>query len=66
VNRARLVETRSPRDPEGVVLVLHGGAAREGRPMVSPAQLSALRMIRVALRMTGDSGDPCGRPSGGP
>ena len=51
MNRARLVDTRSPRDPEGVVLALHGGAAREGSPVVSPAQLSVLRMIPVARRL---------------
>jgi len=33
------------------VLVLHGGAARPGRPEVSPAQLSVLRMVPVAGRI---------------
>ena len=44
----QLITTASPRDPEGVVLVLHGGAQREGRPEVSPTQLSVLRMVPVA------------------
>jgi len=33
------------------VLVLHGGASRAGDPMVSPAQLSVLRMVPVARRV---------------
>lgn len=48
---ARLVETHVPRDPEGVVLVLHGGASRAGQAVVSPAQLSVLRMVPVAARI---------------
>lgn len=47
----RLVDVSTPADPAGVVLVLHGGAAREGRAMVSPTQLSVLRMIPVARRI---------------
>jgi alpha-beta hydrolase superfamily lysophospholipase len=47
----RLLATRVPTRPEGAVLVLHGGAHREGRPMVSPTQLSVLRMIPVARRI---------------
>lgn len=50
-HRARLVDTRVPRTPEGVVLVLHGGANRPGSPMVRPTQLSVLRMIPVARRI---------------
>jgi pimeloyl-ACP methyl ester carboxylesterase len=46
----KLVDVRVPRDPEGVVLVLHGGAGRRTRMMVSPTQLSVLRMIPVARR----------------
>jgi alpha-beta hydrolase superfamily lysophospholipase len=34
----------------GGVLVLHGGAARRGRMMVSPTQLSVLRMVPIAKR----------------
>jgi alpha-beta hydrolase superfamily lysophospholipase len=47
----RLIDTRIPERPRGVVLVLHGGAHRAGRPMVSPTQLSVLRMIPVAGRI---------------
>ena len=48
---ARLVPVRTPRDPEGVAIVLHGGASRGDRMMVSPAQLSVLRMVPVARRI---------------
>lgn len=48
---ARLVTTHLPRDPQAVVLVLHGGAARRHGMRVSPAQLSVLRMIPVARRV---------------
>lgn len=51
MTRARLVDARAPRHPEGVVLVLHGGASRPGRPEVSPAQLSVLRMVPIAARI---------------
>ena len=44
---AKLVEVTSPRNPEAVVLVLHGGASRGDVVHVSPAQLSVLRMIRL-------------------
>lgn len=47
---ARLIETRVPKDPDGVVLVLHGGGSRRHRMMVSPAQLSVLRMVPIARR----------------
>jgi hypothetical protein len=40
---ARPISTRAPRSPEGLVLVLPGGASRKDRPAVSPAQLSVLR-----------------------
>ena len=45
----KLVDVQVPADPEGVVLVLHGGAAR-GREAVavSPTQLSVLRMVPIA------------------
>ncbi len=47
----RLIDVAVPVQPEGVVLVLHGGGSR-GRPMqVSPAQLSVVRMIPVAHRI---------------
>ena len=48
---ARLVSTRAPRSPEGLVLVLHGGASRKDRPAVSPTQLSVLRMVPIARRL---------------
>jgi pimeloyl-ACP methyl ester carboxylesterase len=47
----RLIEVTVPDDPVGAVLVLHGGAQRRDRPMVSPAQLSVLRMIPIAHRV---------------
>ena len=47
----RLIDTRVPHRPEGVVLVLHGGANRPGNPMVSPTQLSVIRMVPVARRV---------------
>ena len=47
----RLLETYVPTQPEAAVLVLHGGANRPGNPMVSPTQLSVLRMIPVARRV---------------
>ncbi|WP_343061465.1 alpha/beta hydrolase [Nocardioides luti] len=47
----RLIETRVPDRPEGAVLVLHGGASRQGSPPVSPTQLSVLRMIPIAGRI---------------
>lgn len=45
---ARLIPVSVPRDPRGVVLVLHGGAARREGATVSSAQLSVLRMIPIA------------------
>ena len=47
----RLVATRVPDRPEAAVLVLHGGAQRPGRPEVSPAQLSVVRMLPIAHRI---------------
>lgn len=49
--RAKLVGVREPRSPEGVVIVLHGGASRRGQMMVSPTQLSVLRMVPLARRI---------------
>ncbi len=51
MSQARLIPVRTPKTPEGVVLVLHGGAARRDRSMVSPTQLSVLRMIPIAKRV---------------
>lgn len=48
---ARLVPVRTPSAPEGVVVVLHGGASRGQQVAVSPTQLSVLRMVPVALRI---------------
>jgi len=44
----RLVPVVVPRSPLGAVLVLHGGASRGDRMMVSPTQLSVIRMIPTA------------------
>jgi pimeloyl-ACP methyl ester carboxylesterase len=44
----KLVPVREPSSPDGVVLVLHGGASRRDRVMVSPAQLSVIRMVPTA------------------
>lgn len=46
----RLIDTRLPKDPCGVVLVLHGGGGRGSVP-VSPTQLSVLRMVPIAQRV---------------
>ena len=48
---ARLLDVAAPADPEGVVIVLHGGASRGRSMRVSPAQGSVLRMIPVASRI---------------
>ncbi len=47
----RLVDVRTPATPACVVIVLHGGASRQQQMMVSPTQLSVLRMIPVAKRI---------------
>lgn len=47
----RLIEVASPDQAVGTVLVLHGGASRRSQMMVSPAQLSVLRMIPIAKRI---------------
>ena len=47
----KLIEVRIPRDAAGAVLVLHGGASRGENMMVSPTQLSVLRMIPIAKRV---------------
>ena len=48
---SRLVEVAAPARAEAVVLVLHGGASRRDMMLVSPAQLSVLRMIPTAQRI---------------
>ena len=45
---ARLVEVARPKQATGAVIVLHGGASRGDRMMVSPTQLSVIRMIPTA------------------
>ena len=47
----RLIDVATPEDPAGVALVLHGGASRRNDPMVSPTQLSVLRMVPIAARI---------------
>ncbi len=49
--RAKLVEMHLPQRPVGAVLLLHGGASRRPGMVVSPAQLSVLRMIPIAGRV---------------
>ncbi|MCF6378824.1 lysophospholipase [Nocardioides KLBMP 9356] len=51
MTHARLVPVRTPRSPEGVVILLHGGASRGEQVMVSPTQLSVLRMVPIARRI---------------
>jgi predicted esterase len=48
---ARLIDTRVPRDPHGVALLLHGGGSRAASMRVSPAQLSVLRLVPTAARI---------------
>src|SRR5215217_8196061 len=48
---SRLVEVTVPAHAEAVVLVLHGGASRRDMMLVSPAQLSVLRMVPTAQRI---------------
>lgn len=47
----KLIDVVVPDRPEGVVLVLHGGASRRGDAAVSPTQLSVVRMIPIARRV---------------
>ncbi len=49
--KPKLVDVLVPIDPVAIVLVLHGGASRRANMMVSPAQLSVLRMVPVARRI---------------
>ena len=53
----KLIEVHVPSAPQGVVLVLHGGAARREDMRVSPTQLSVLRMIPIARRIARAGGD---------
>jgi pimeloyl-ACP methyl ester carboxylesterase len=47
----RLVDVTTPDRARGTVVLLHGGASRRKRMMVSPTQLSVLRMIPIAKRI---------------
>lgn len=47
----RLIDVAVPEGAVGTVIVLHGGASRGANAMVSPAQLSVLRMIPIAKRI---------------
>jgi pimeloyl-ACP methyl ester carboxylesterase len=47
----KLIDVHVPTSPKGAVLVLHGGASRRENMMVSPTQLSVLRMIPIAKRI---------------
>ncbi len=49
--KPRLIEVARPARPQGIVLVLHGGGSRGANMMVSPTQLSVLRMKPVAHRI---------------
>ncbi len=49
--KPKLIDVRVPGEPAGAVLVLHGGASRREHMMVSPTQLSVLRMIPIAKRI---------------
>ncbi|MGI8879016.1 MAG: hypothetical protein ACR2KJ_00575, partial [Jatrophihabitans sp.] len=55
--QAKLVATHVPRDPVGAVLLLHGGASRRAGMLVSPTQLSVLRMTPIASRVEHLGGD---------
>ena len=47
----KLVEVKIPDRPTGAVLVLHGGASRRQNMMVSPTQLSVIRMVPIARKI---------------
>lgn len=49
--KPRLIDVATPAEAVGTVVVLHGGGRRRDRMMVSPAQLSVLRMIPIAKRV---------------
>lgn len=46
-----MITTRVPKKAAGLVLVLHGGGSRRDSAMVSPTQLSVLRMVPIAHRI---------------
>ncbi|MBA2347935.1 MAG: alpha/beta fold hydrolase [Solirubrobacterales bacterium] len=47
----KLIDVAVPANPDGAVLVLHGGAQRREAMAVSPTQLSVLRMVPIARRI---------------
>jgi dienelactone hydrolase len=47
----KLIPAALPESPAGAVIVLHGGASRRENMMVSPTQLSVLRMVPIARRI---------------
>jgi dienelactone hydrolase len=49
--KPQLIPVAVPDRPQGLVVVLHGGARRGQKLMVSPTQLSVLRMIPIARRI---------------
>jgi dienelactone hydrolase len=51
VSRARLLDVRVPRDPAGLVVLMHGGGSRGDGVPVSPTQLSVVRMYPIAHRV---------------
>ena len=53
----QLIDVQVPDNPAGTVLVLHGGSSRGENRMVSPTQLSVLRMIPVARRIAREAPD---------
>jgi pimeloyl-ACP methyl ester carboxylesterase len=50
----QLIDVAIPAQPHAVVLVLHGGGSRGRQTPVSPTQLSILRMVPLARRITRD------------
>lgn len=49
--KPQLIPVAVPAEPQGAVVVLHGGAGRGAELAVSPTQLSVLRMIPIARRI---------------
>ena len=49
--RSRLSDVHIPRQPRGVVVVLHGGGSPVPGVAVSPTQLSVIRMVPIAHRV---------------
>lgn len=52
MSEPRLIPVAEPSNPAGAVLLVHGGGARRrGQMMVSPTQLSVVRMVPIARRV---------------